>query len=140
MTKGTKKVNNDTAHNAFATIRKLVVIYGIASALVLATVAAIAIGHGSVSTFMWIRAGILLLATPLIYSWATRAAEGEARGLERLRRLSLVLPLAIVIVDLIPGMCPVWYTALQGVSALALVAIAVLTRRGALRSARARAN
>jgi hypothetical protein len=117
-----------------------VILYGVASVIVLATVAAVAIGHGSVSAFMWIRAGILLLATPLIYSWVARAAEGNARGLERLRRLSVALPLAIVVVDLIPGMCPVWYTAVQGVSALALAAIAVLTRRGALRSSRARAN
>jgi hypothetical protein len=132
--------NDNTTHNAFATIKKLVIIYGVASALVLVTVAAVVIGHGTVSTFMWIRAGILLLAAPLIYSWAARAAHGQVHGLERLRRLSLVLPIAIVVVDLIPGMCPGWYTWMQAVSALALVAVAVLTRTGSLRTPRVSAN
>jgi hypothetical protein len=125
---------------ALSVVKKLIVIFGVISALVLATVAAVVIAHGSVSIFMWIRAGILLAATPLIYSWAHRAGQGLTNGLERLRTVSLILPLAIVVVDLIPGMCPAWYTVMQGVSALALVAVAVITRTGALRVTRAGAN
>jgi hypothetical protein len=121
--------NNNTA---IVIVKKLVVIYGVVSALVLATVAVVAIDHGTVSLFMWIRAGILLLAAPLIYHWVTRAAQASVKSLERLRTVSLVLPIAIVVVDLIPGMCPMWYTALQGVSAIALVAVAIITRRGSL--------
>jgi hypothetical protein len=142
MTKGTKKMttNTVTTGRAFATIKKLVIIYGVICGLVLATVAAAVIGHGTVSAFMWIRAGILLLAAPLIYIWATRAGRRENRSLDRLRTVSLVLPIAIVAVDVIPGMCPGWYAWMQAGSALALVAVAVLARSGSLRSARASAN
>jgi hypothetical protein len=133
-------MSNNTNRTALATVKKLVVLYGVVSALVLATVAAVVIGHGNVSTFMWIRAGILLAAAPLIYLWSVRAGKGDTGSLERLRRLSLVLPIAIVVVDLIPGMCPVWYSGMQGISALALVAVAVLTRRGSLRPTRVSAD
>jgi hypothetical protein len=133
-------MTNTNNQSALSVVRKLAVIYGVVSALVLATVAAVAIGHGSVSMFMWIRAGVLLLAAPMIYVWAARAAQGFLASLDRLRRLSLVLPIAIVVVDLIPGMCPIWYTAMQAVSAGALVAVAILTRRGSLRATRADAN
>jgi hypothetical protein len=132
--------NNNSTPDIFATVKKLVIIYGVASALVLATVAAVAIGHGSVSVFMWVRAAILLLAAPLLYSWALRAAEGQPQGLERLRKISLVLPIAIVVIDAIPGICPGWYAWMQAVAALALVAVTVLTRTGTLRTPRAREN
>ncbi len=131
--------DNATA-NAIATVKKLVIIYGIVGAIVLATVAGTAIAHGSVSPFMWIRAGILLLATPLIHGWAKRAAAGQPKGLDRLRTVSIILPIAIVVVDLVPGMCPMWYTVLQGVSALALIAVAIITRRGPLSAMRAGAK
>jgi hypothetical protein len=55
--------------------------------------------------------------------------------LQRLRLLTTVLPVAIVGVDLIPGVCPTWYAALQAVSALALVPIAFLTRLPEIRAA-----
>jgi hypothetical protein len=133
-------MSNNTNQTALSLVRKLVVIYGVVSVLVLATVAAVVTGHGSVSQFMWIRAGILLAAAPLIYLLAVRADRGETGSLDRLRKVSIVLPIAIVVVDLIPGMCPVWYTALQAGSALALGAVALLTRTGSLRRIRASAS
>jgi hypothetical protein len=140
MRKETETMSNNTNQTALSLVRKLVGIYGVVSVLVLATVAAVVIGHGSVSLFMWIRAGILLGAAPLIYRWAVRAGRGENVSLDLLRRVSLVLPVAIVVVDLIPGMCPVWYASLQAGSALALVAVAVLTRTGSLRRIRPSTN
>jgi hypothetical protein len=140
MTKGIKTMDNIKQHNALATVKKLVVIYAVMGAVVLATMATVVILHGSVSTFMWVRAGILLAVAAALYRWATDASRGAAGSFERLRTVSLILPIAIVAVDAIPGICPTWYATLQAVSALALVAIAVLTRVGALRGARASAN
>jgi hypothetical protein len=140
MTKETETMSDITNQSPLSLVRKLVGIYGVVSVLVLATVAVVVMAHGSVSEFMWIRAGILLAVAPLLYRFAVRAGNGETRSLERLRGVSLVLPIAIIGIDLIPGMCPVWYTALQAGSALALVAVAVLTRTGSLRRTRATAN
>jgi hypothetical protein len=128
MTKSrNQKVPDDGA--AIDTVKKCTVIFGVASAIVLATVAAIALLHGSVSTFMWVRAGILLAATPVLYRLAVRASQGARKSFARLRVVTTVLPVAIVVVDLIPGVCPVWYAGMQAVSAVPLIGIAVVTRR-----------
>ncbi|WP_338760196.1 hypothetical protein V7968_31365 [Nocardia vulneris] len=121
---------NDTgAQHVFGMVKACIVIFGVISAVVLATVAAIAVAHGLVNTFMWVRAGLLLLAAPLFYRLAVHASRGERKSLERLRIVTTIVPIAIVVVDLIPGVCPVWYAGMQAVSAVPLIAIAVRTRR-----------
>ncbi|MGA8118072.1 MAG: hypothetical protein WCA46_30940 [Actinocatenispora sp.] len=125
----------DGTQRAFDTARKCIVIFGVMSAIVVATVATTMLAHGSVNTFMWVRAGILLAVTPFLHRLAVRASRGMRKHLDRLRTISTVLPIAIVAVDLIPGVCPVWYAAMQGASAVPLVAIAVITRRRVLDAA-----
>jgi hypothetical protein len=120
---------------ALDTSRKCLVIFGVASAVVLGVVGAKSLSHDPVNTFMWVRSVILLALAPVFYQLALRAASGSRNAFGRLRLLSTVLPLAIVVVDLIPGVCPVWYAAVQGASAIPLIAVAVITRREPLRSA-----
>ncbi|MEU8923509.1 hypothetical protein AB0D10_21635 [Kitasatospora sp. NPDC048545] len=123
-----------TSQEIFGTVKKCVALYGAVSAVVLGTVAVMAsTGHGT-TAFMWIRGGILLAAAPLIHRMVTRAAEGSAKAFDRVRTLSTIMPIAVIGVDLVPGLCPPWYAVLQGLSALALVAVAVLTRGSALRA------
>jgi len=119
----------------FDLAKKLIVIYGVAEAILLGTLAVIVVAGAAPSVFMWARATILLAMTPLLLMFAVRAEQGRASSLERLRFLTSVLPIAIIGVDLIPGVCPTWYAALQAVSALALVPIAFLTRRPEIRAA-----
>ncbi|MGW2370946.1 hypothetical protein [Kitasatospora sp. NPDC001683] len=120
---------------AFSTVKKYVTLFGAVSAIVLGTVAVMAFtGHGT-TAFLWIRAVILLAVAPVIHRMITRAANGSYRSFDRVRTLSTIAPIAIVGVDLIPGLCPAWYAVLQGLSALALVGVAVLTRRAPLTTA-----
>lgn len=49
--------------------------------------------------------------------------------------VAVVMPIAIVGVDLIPGVCPLWYAVAQTVCMLPVVRIAFLTRSSALRAA-----
>lgn len=120
---------------AFTPIRKYIALFGAVSAIVLAVVAVMAFTGHEVTSFMWVRAAILLAIAPVIHRLAARAAAGSAKAFDRLRTLSTVMPIAIIGVDLIPGLCPAWYAVLQGLSGLALVAVAVLTRGSALRAA-----
>jgi hypothetical protein len=120
--------------------RKCIVIFGVAGAVVVAIVAAKALGHSPVNTFMWVRSVILLVIAPVLYRFAVSASNGSRGAFDRLRFVSLVLPIAIVVVDLIPGVCPVWYAAVQGASAIPLIAVAVITRRQPLRWAFAAAQ
>lgn len=124
---------DSATRDAFDTIRKCVTLFGAVSALVLATVAVMAATGHPGTPFMWTRAALLPAVTPLLHRYVTRASEGSLRAFARLRTLTAVSPFALVGVDLVPGLCPPWYAVLQGLSALALVGIAALTRGPALR-------
>ncbi len=120
---------------AFDTIKKCIVLFGAVSAIVLGTVAVLASMHHQVTSFMWVRSGILLAITPLIHRHVTKASEGSYQAFDRVRTLATIMPIAVIAVDLIPGLCPAWYAVLQGLSALALIAVAFITRGAALRAA-----
>lgn len=119
---------------AVDTVKKGIVLYGTVSAIILATVAVMAISGHSVSSFMWVRSAILLAVTALIHRMAVDVSKGSGRAYERLSTLTIILPIAIVAVDLVPGLCPAWFAVMQGVSALALVYAAVTLKGAALRS------
>ncbi|MFF4989167.1 hypothetical protein ACFY19_18400 [Streptosporangium saharense] len=128
-------IGDIAASAGFVTVKKCVVLFGAVGAIVLGTVAVMALTGHEASAFMWIRAGILLAVAPVIYRMAVRASEGSYKALDRVRTLSTILPIAIIGVDLIPGLCPAWYAVLQGLSALALVGVAFITRGSAMRAA-----
>ena len=100
----------------------------------LATVAAMAFTHHHVTSFMVVRGAILLALTPLLLRYVSQAQDGSHRAFDRVRTLATIMPIALIGVDLVPGLCPAWYAVLQGLSALALVAVAVITRGAALRT------
>lgn len=130
--------NDGQVRWAFDTMKKCLALYGVVGVIVLATLAVVAVTQGEVSTFMWVRAAILLAVAPLFHRLAVRASRGLRKDFDRLRTVSLVAPIAIVAVDLIPGLCPAWYLVMQAVSAMTLVAVAVITRRRILNSVFAR--
>ncbi|MFF4344326.1 hypothetical protein ACFY00_30920 [Kitasatospora sp. NPDC001540] len=120
---------------ALDTVRTCLTLFGAVGAIVLATVAVMAATGHPTSAFMWVRGAVLFLATFLLHRYLGRVRAGDAGAFDRLRTLSTVAPVAVVGVDLVPGLCPAWYAVLQGLSALALVGVAVLTRGAALRAA-----
>ncbi len=113
---------------AFETLKKSVKLYGAVCAITLGTVAVVTVSSQSLNTFMWVRAVLLLAIAPVLYRMTVRAEQGSRRSFERLRTLTVILPIAIIAVDLIPGVCPTWYAALQGISAVALAGAAFLMR------------
>ncbi|AGL21337.1 hypothetical protein [Actinoplanes sp. N902-109] len=134
-TAATVTVDDPRIQEGFANVKKCIVIYGVMCLITLGTVAGLAIAGQSTTGFEWIRASILLLVTPFLYVLANHAARGTWRSFDRLRTLATILPIAIIVVDLIPGLCPVWYASMQAVSAFALAAVAFLTRTAAMRAA-----
>ncbi|MEU6968143.1 hypothetical protein AB0A71_10430 [Kitasatospora aureofaciens] len=131
----TANLSNSRTHQAFSTAKKCITLFGVIGLITLATVAVLA-SAGHVSTpFMWIRGVIFPALAPVLLRLAGRAAEGDYRAFDRIRTLSTVMPIAVIAVDLIPGICPAWYAVLQGLSALALLPVAVLTRTKAVTAA-----
>lgn len=121
--------------HTFRTIRLLVTLYGALSAALLGTVAVLAATGHPVNTFMWARAVLLPLVAVLIHRLTRSASRGSRRAVERVRTLTVVMPIAVIGVDLIPGVCPPWYAVTQTVCMLPVIGAAFLTRRSAPPSA-----
>jgi hypothetical protein len=121
---------------AFSRVKVFVALYGAFSVLVLLANGAIATtGHGdAVSTFMWTRSSIIVASAVLIYWLAVRASRGLHSAYWRVRILSIILPVAIVAVDMIPGVSPLWFTLAQAVCALALAPVAFIVSGRRLRA------
>lgn len=114
---------------SFGLAFKWIWIFGVWNVVVLIAVIASAMTGGGTSTFMWVRA-VILLAVALFLLWlAAQAGRGSVSAAGRLRIVSTVLPIAVVVVDIIPGVAPTWYAALQGAGALALVPVAIIAWR-----------
>ncbi|MFB6808200.1 hypothetical protein [Streptomyces sp. NPDC056387] len=134
-TPSTLSTTTDSARAAFAAIRVSVKVYGaLTAAALLAVITVAATGH-MVNPFMWVRAILLPLTALLLHRLTVSASGGSRRAFERLRGISVVLPIAIVGVDLIPGVCPWWYAAVQALGVLPVIRIAFTIRGTALRAA-----
>ncbi|MFC8797628.1 hypothetical protein ACFT2C_07825 [Promicromonospora sp. NPDC057138] len=131
---GESRLGEAQVRRAFTATKALVVTYGVLSAAVLGTVALVAAFGHATCTFEWIRSSIILASAVLIYWLAAAAARGSRSAYERVRAISIIVPVAIVVVDLIPGVAPLWFTLEQTACALALGAAA-----GVLRGRRVRA-
>ena len=114
---------------AFETAYKCIWIFAVCNTIALATVITTAVLGGMPSTFMWVRAVILVAVAPALLWMARRAAEGRASIIRRLTLVGVILPIAVIVIDFIPGVAPVWYAVMQGIGALILIPVAVIGRR-----------
>jgi hypothetical protein len=105
--------------------------YTVLSSIALTLTVAAAAGGHTVNTFMWVRSILLPVIAVLLYRLTLTAARGSRRAFDRVRTLSLLMPIAIIAVDLIPGVCPLWYATLQTTCMLPVIVAAVATRRTA---------
>lgn len=115
----------------FQLASKCIWIFLVASVITLATVIGTAVLGGRPSIFMWVRAVILIAVAPLLLRLASRAAAGSDAAVGRLTFIATVLPIAVIVVDFIPGVAPTWYGVIQGLGALMLVPVALFRRRWA---------
>ncbi|WP_329026178.1 hypothetical protein [Streptomyces sp. NBC_01423] len=120
---------------ALAPARLSITLYGaLAGAALLAVIAVAATGH-SVNTFMWVRAVLLPVTAYVLLRLTAAAADGSRRAFERVSTVAVIMPVAIIGVDLIPGVCPPWYAAPQALCMLPVIRVAFLTRGAALKAA-----
>ncbi|GGO29263.1 hypothetical protein [Micromonospora parathelypteridis] len=120
---------------AFGTVTGSIKVYAALSAAALAAVIVVSSSGHLVNTFMWVRAVLLPVAALPIYQIAVSASRGSRRAFERVAALTVIMPIAIIGVDVIPGVCPPWYAVLQVVCMLPIIRVAFIVRRPALRAA-----
>ncbi|WSM95993.1 hypothetical protein OG810_03555 [Streptomyces sp. NBC_01693] len=97
-----------------------------------AVIVASSSGH-TVNSFMWVRAVLLPVVAVLIHRLTVSASRGSRRAFERVSALVVIMPIAIIGVDLIPGVCPPWYAVMQVVCMLPVIRVAFVIRGSALR-------
>ncbi|MET8622447.1 hypothetical protein ABZW30_01580 [Kitasatospora sp. NPDC004669] len=132
----TANLGNSRTQHAFTTAKKCITLFGAVGVITLATVAVMAsLGHET-TPFMWIRGVIFPALAPVLLRVTAHAENGSPKAFGRIRTISTVMPIAIIGVDLIPGICPAWYAVLQGLSALALIPVAILLRSSAFPKAK----
>ncbi|MFC5666356.1 hypothetical protein ACFP3U_25740 [Kitasatospora misakiensis] len=120
---------------AFDTAKSSVKVYGALGAVALLAVVVVSSSGHAVNTFMWVRAALLPVVAVLLHRLTVSASRGSRRAFERVSTLAVVMPIAIVGVDLIPGVCPPWYAVMQAVCVLPVIRVAFITRGSALRAA-----
>ncbi|MDW6061917.1 hypothetical protein SAZ11_32720 [Streptomyces sp. FXJ1.4098] len=120
---------------AFDTVRKLVVVYGAFSVAVLVVVVVLSVMGREVTSFMWGRTGGMFASAVVTYWLAVVAARGARWAYIRVRIIAVVVPIAIIAIDSIPGALPLWFVVLQIAGALALAPTAFIVNRPELRAA-----
>jgi hypothetical protein len=91
--------------------------------------------HASVvNDAVWVRGTIVVASAALMAGFVTRAARGSSRAYLRLRLVSAIMVVAIVVIISLPGTFPLWMKIEQGVCGLLLVGVVVLVNRKQVRS------
>ncbi|RXS77774.1 hypothetical protein EST92_20750 [Streptomyces sp. TM32] len=121
-------------------MRALVGAYGVLGAGVLVTVAVLAMTGHAVTSFMWGRSAGVFASAAVTYWLTGRAAHGARWAYLRVRIISMVMPPAIVAIDVLPGTLPAWFILLQSTCALAIGAAALPLNGARLRAAFAKAQ
>lgn len=124
-----------TQQRIFGTVKKLIAIYGAFSVAVLAVVVVLSVSGHEVSSFMWGRAAGMFASAVVTYGFTVLAERGKRWAYVRVRIIAVVVPVAVIVIDSIPGALPLWFAVLQIAGAAALVPAAFLVNGAGPRAA-----
>ena len=103
--------------------------YAAVSALTLGTMVALRDDAAMVTPAVWVRGTIVAAASLLTLFLAARAARGEPKMLLRLRIVTAIMLVAIVVIVALPGAFPVWFRLEQAICGLLLAPVVVQVNR-----------
>ncbi len=119
---------------AFRSIRRLIAGYLVLSALTMVAVVLLRNHQSMVTPAVWVRSVIVVASAAVMTAFASRAAGGHARSYLRLRLVSAIMVVAIVVIIAIPGDFPVWLKIEQGACGLLLLGVVLIANSKHLRS------
>jgi hypothetical protein len=119
---------------AFRILRILVGAYLGVSALTLAAIIVLRDNPQIVDDAVWIRGSIVVASAAVMFAFATRMASGHRRAYLRVRILSAVMVVAIVVILFLPGTFPTWLKIEQAVCGLILIGVVIVANGRQLRS------
>jgi hypothetical protein len=119
---------------AFGNVQRLVGCYLGLSVLTLITIVLLRNHSALVNAAVWIRGSIVVASAVLMSVFTTRAARGSRGAYRRVRIISAVMVVAIVVIISLPGTFPLWMRIEQGVCGLLLVGVVAQVNGSQLRS------
>jgi hypothetical protein len=117
-----------TAVETTTALRRMQQLVGAYVVLSVSTVVAmVLLRHTSaVTDAVWVRGTIVAVTSVLLWTFARSAARGSGRGLLRVRLVSAIMLVAILVILAIPGDFPVWLKAEQAVCGLVLLGVVLI--------------
>jgi hypothetical protein len=118
-------------------LRTVTTLVGIYLGVSVATLVAIILLRGNpiiVNDAVWIRGSIVVASATLMFVFALRASGGAPRAFLRVRLISAIMLVAIVVIIALPGTFPVWLKLEQAVCGLLLLGVVILVNGRRLRS------
>ncbi|GAA4569265.1 hypothetical protein [Planotetraspora kaengkrachanensis] len=131
----TTAATHSRTERGFGTVKTLVAVYGALSFAVLIVDVVLSVAGRELTSFMWGRTGGMLASAVVTYWLTGLAARGSRSAFLRVRIISVVAPIAIIAIDLIPGALPPWFVAMQIAGALVLAPTAFIVNGSSLRGA-----
>ncbi|WP_186382476.1 hypothetical protein [Amycolatopsis rhizosphaerae] len=128
-------MENALVGRGLAKVKRFVAVYGAMSVAVLVVVVVLSVRGSEVTSFMWGRTGGMLAGAAVTYWLTVLASRGARWAYVRVRIISVVVPIAVIAIDSVPGALPVWFVAMQIAGALTLVPAAFAVNRSDLRAA-----
>ncbi len=115
-----------TNHKAFSIVRTLLAGYLTISVLTLAAIVLLRNDASVVNPAVWIRGTIVAASSVLTLALAAGAARGSRGAYRRLRIITAVMPVAIVVIIALPGTFPLWMKIEQAVCGLLLLGVVAI--------------
>jgi hypothetical protein len=130
----TTEEDHARSHAALRTVTALVGSYLGISVLTLVAIILFRNDPAIVNIAVWIRGTIVVASAALMFVFARRASGGAPRGFLRVRLISAIMLVAIVVIIALPGTFPLWMKLEQAVCGLLLLIVVILVNGRRLRS------
>ncbi|MFE0020904.1 hypothetical protein [Amycolatopsis sp. NPDC059021] len=129
-----EELGKSDVKSALRTVKTLVGLYTALSLLTLVAIILLRNRADLVTDAVWIRGTIVAVTALLMFSFAIRTGQGRSRAFLRLRLVSGIMLVAIVVIIALPGAFPTWMKIEQGVCGLLLLGVVFLVNGPRLRS------
>ncbi|MET7997712.1 hypothetical protein ABZU76_43195 [Amycolatopsis sp. NPDC005232] len=131
-------LNHPRSLSAFRKTRLLVIAYLTLSVLTVGAVVLLRNNAAMVTDAVWVRTVIVVASALLTLSFTLRTSKGSRRAYLRLRLVTGLMLVALVVIAALPGAFPVWLRAEQGLCALLLLGVVLIVNGQHVRSLFAR--
>lgn len=123
---------------AFSLVKALLVGYLAVSVLTLTAIVLLRNDVSVVNPAVWIRGTIVAASSVLTLAFAAGAARGSRGAYRRLRVITAVMPVAIVVIIALPGTFPLWMKLEQAVCGVLLLGVVAVVNGRVMRASFAR--